>query len=218
MFFYRWARICYSDFYSHTQLGIRIRRGSAKNLRNSAPVLKLWERGSEQAWKSSLCLTQQPTYIIAIFQEIFKWWLHVMMVHSHKEGIHNDADGDEQFHKRIEYDEWTELLYINPACTAVPNAADIYTLHTLRQAFLFEFGFLLLLLILSVCWKIIDGHWIMFKYDRLVACGRGLSTLCWHTTHTTNYDCHAQDKGARLQEKTSLRSLATTVSLIIKMH
>lgn len=139
------------------------------------------------------CCCTAPTYIIAVFQEQFEIFLHVVMVHSHKEGIHYNAQGDEQFHKRIKDDDRTKLLKINPARTAVPNAADVYTLYTVRQTLFFELGFILFLL--SVCWKIIDGHWIMFKYDRLVACGRGLSTLCWHTTHTTNYECHAQDKG-----------------------
>lgn len=50
------------------------------------------------------------------------------MVHSHKEGIHYNAQGDEQFHKRIKDDDRTKFLKINPARTAVPNAADVYTL------------------------------------------------------------------------------------------
>lgn len=50
------------------------------------------------------------------------------MVHSHKEGIHYNAQGDEQFHKRIKDDDRTKFLKINPARTAVPYAADVYTL------------------------------------------------------------------------------------------
>lgn len=155
-----------------------------------------------------------------------------MMVHSHKEGIHNNAERDEQFHKRIKDDDWTKLLKINPARAAVPNAAEIYTLQTLRQTPFFELG-LFLLLLLSVCWKIIDGHWIMFKYGRLVACGRGLSTLRWHTTHTTNYECHAHDKGARFiiscikdsikqtgnySKRNSLKAQCTSTSLATKQQ
>lgn len=98
-----------------------------------------------------------PTYIIAVFQERLETWIHIVMVHRHKEGIHDNAQRDEEFHKGVKDDDGTELLEINPACAAVPNAADINALQALGHAPVFELR-LFFLLLLSFCWKIIDGH------------------------------------------------------------
>lgn len=51
------------------------------------------------------------------------------MIECHEKRVNDDAESDEELHKRIEYDQGDPFLKDNPRPTAVPNAEYIYDFH-----------------------------------------------------------------------------------------
>lgn len=85
--------------------------------------------------------TEVGTDIVPGAKHVFKVSVHVVVIHSHEECIYHNAQRDEQFHKRIKYDETNDLLGAYPAPTTIPHTEDIDTFETTCEAFFFPFRF-----------------------------------------------------------------------------
>ena len=93
------------------------------------------------------------THIVAGLQDFGEVGIHVVVIHSHEERVHDDAQGDEELHEWVEDDESEDLLHSNPAPAALPHTQDVdspqtRTQHPLLQLHLQRLFLLLLRLLL----------------------------------------------------------------------
>ena len=50
-------------------------------------------------------MNEKRSYIVSIFECVIHSRVHVVMIKGHEEGVHNNAQSDEQVNERIENDE-----------------------------------------------------------------------------------------------------------------
>lgn len=56
---------------------------------------------------------------------MFKLWRHRMVLHCHKQGIQDNADGDSQVHKRVHYNQVHNLFQFYPIGVTLPDEESI---------------------------------------------------------------------------------------------
>ena len=66
-----------------------------------------------------------PSYQVSYSQDVFKLRCHRMMLHCHKQGIQDNADGDGQVHKRVHNDQVHNLFQFYPVGVALPDEESI---------------------------------------------------------------------------------------------
>lgn len=66
-----------------------------------------------------------PSYQISYSQDVFKLWCHGMVLHGHKQGVQDNADGDGQVHKRVHDDQVHNLFQFYPVRVTLPDEEGI---------------------------------------------------------------------------------------------
>lgn len=79
-----------------------------------------------------------------------------MVVHRHEDGVHHNAESDEQLHERIEHYERDKFLNADPTPAAVPDAENVDTLETGGDAAFLQSWATPLGVVSAVCGEIID--------------------------------------------------------------
>ena len=66
-----------------------------------------------------------PSYQISYSQDVFKLWRHRMVLHCHKQGVKDDADGDGQIHERVHNNQVHNLLQLYPVGVTFPDEDSV---------------------------------------------------------------------------------------------
>lgn len=77
-----------------------------------------------------------------------------MMVERHEQGVHNDAQRNEELGERIEHQPRDSLLELQPRPATVPHAKDVDAAAERHQSLVAERR---TVLVVFLCWKIVHG-------------------------------------------------------------
>ena len=65
---------------------------------------------------------KSSTHVISGFQYFVHIFVHIVMIQCHEQCVYHDAECDEEFDERIEYDERDPFLKLEPCPATIPNA------------------------------------------------------------------------------------------------
>lgn len=97
---------------------------------------------------------REITHVVATLEHTFHFLIHIMMIHRHEHGIHNDAQRNEELNKRIEDNERDPFLKFQPNPAAVPHTKHIDAFEDRFERLVFERR---PILVVVLCWEIVNG-------------------------------------------------------------
>lgn len=94
------------------------------------------------------------THVVAALEHSLHFLVHVMVIHGHEHGVHNDAQRDEELNEGIEDNKGDPFLKFQPNPAAVPHTKHIDALEDRLERLVFERG---PILVVVLCWEIVNG-------------------------------------------------------------
>lgn len=103
----------------------------------------------------------RDTHVVAALKHTLHFLVHVMVIHGHEHGVHNDAQRDEELNEGIEDNEGDPFLKFQPNPAAVPHTKHIDAFEDRLERLVFERW---PILVVVLCWEIVNGDWTIQKF------------------------------------------------------